>query len=481
MKFRRFTCAVVTFPLMACVQPKAYIPNPEKHLVQELSNRRVLMLADFYHELALPYQSMITVLSAWLQMAQDESFESRNLALFLEEDELIAGLIREYLKTGDLDPFLDFALPSTSLERLEFYADLRRLTQRIDSLNVTLPAGKAITLDIQGPEAVNSFDPMVLDSSNEFGVSYFINRRDSLSAIKAIAYLKGHPNQKAIFFYGAAHLIKNTVAKNVGGELPAEQSIGNYLAFYLKKEFGRNAVLSVNQVPRARMSNVLTDAPSGSIIINGENVPWKTDPITDNNLQPTNFDAFIVRDEVFCPTHPLSQIFSTRTVDACIRRLHLLGPHHSGALASRFYQEALQSLKLISGESFTDLEQWKSWRSSNSFEPIKRLRSVAFRRLLTVYYTENASRQDKMLFLVSLGFPMSLGSSQALSEADWNAMLDQTMPQIIFLNCIGMAMIGSPEERQAANNYLLQFSGNNYQEPDGYLKWWRKRYYSASY
>jgi hypothetical protein len=481
MRFLRFTYAVVVFSMMACNPPKPYITNPDRHLAQELSTHRILMLADFAHELPLPYHSMISLLSAWLQLAEEQSFEPRNLVLFLEEDDQVAGLIREYLKTGNLDPFLDFALPSTSLERLEFYANLRRLTLRIDSLNKTLPAGKAITLDIQGPEAMNSFNPTILHSSGGSVDSYFVNRRDSLSAVNAISYLRSHPNQKALFFYGITHLIKNTVAKNVGGHLPEEQSIGNYLAFYLKDEFGENAVMSVNQLPRAHMSKMPAEAPSGSLLVNSEHVPWKPDIFADNVMQPANFDALVLRDEVSCPNHPLGQIFSSRTVDACIRRLGKLGPQHSGALATRFYEQALRSLKLISGNSFTGLEQWKLWRASHTLNPMQELKSEKFRHQLTTYYRENAGQPAKMFYLVSLGFPQSLQNSQTLSQDDWNAMLDKTIPETIFLNCIGIVLIGSPKEREVAKNYLFQFTRVSFQEPDLYLRWWRQKYYNASY
>ena len=320
MRIYRFLCAILMISWVACSQPSQYIPDPAKVLAQELTNRRVLMVADFSHEFALPYQSIVNILSEWIELARDPSFGSRNLTLFLEEDDQIASTVREYVETGRLDHFLDYALPSTSLERLEFYAHLRRCAQHIDSLNLFLPPPKRITFDIQGPEPVNIFDPTVLDSSMQAGVSYFINGRDSLTASRAITYLKAHPSHRALFFYGAAHLIKTTVAKNVGGAVPANQSLGNYLAFYLKKEFGDYEVLSVNQLSRTRMSASLSGAPAGTLLVKSQNVPWDTHVFSDNNFQPAYFDAFILRDELLCPSHPLSQIFSIRTIDGAKSR-----------------------------------------------------------------------------------------------------------------------------------------------------------------
>lgn len=481
MRFRSPLFVTTLISFVACHQPKQFIPDPQQHLTEELAHRRVIMVADFAHEYSLPYQTLVDILSVWVERTEDPSYQPRSLALFLEEDDQIASSVRDYVATGNLDPFLELALPSTTLERLEFYAELRRLTMRIDTLNLTLPVPNKVSFDIQGPDPVNAFDPILLDSSRQAGISYFINRRDSLTAIRAIKYLKAHPSSKALFFYGAAHLIKATVAKNVGGEAPADQSVGNYLAFYLKKEFGDAAVLSVNQLSRLKMSSYLSNAPLGDIFVYSGNTPWKSQVIRDNNLRPANFDAFILRDEDLCPWHPLSQVFSTRTIDASVRRLDQLAPHRSGSLASRFYNEALQALMFVSGDSLVTPEKWNSRPASFSFDPIQRLRSARFREQLTTYYMESNGRPDKIPYLRGLGFPESLARSQSLPRPDWNALLDQTIPQTIFLNCIGIALIGTPDERAVAKKYLSDFSGQRYQDADRYLKWWRAKYCSISY
>jgi len=439
------------------------------------------MLGDFGHEFALPYKTLVSVLSAWVQLAKEPTYEQRNLTLFLEEDEQVASRIREYVTTGNLDQYLDYILPSRSLEHLEFLANLRRIAQQIDSLNLTLPASNKIILDIQGPELMNSFNPVARDFSRQSGISYFINQRDSLTAINAITYLKAHPKNKALFFYGAAHLIKTTVVKNVGGEVPTDQSIGNYLAFYLKSAFGDTAVLSVQQLSRLKMSSFLSDAPPVNFLVYSNHVPWNSQDVSDNDSQPANFDAFILRNETLCPWHPLGQIFSTRIVDAAVQRIEQLSSHRSGDLGAKFYDQALQDFTFVSGDSTANTEKWKSQRGALSFHPIQRLKSSLLRQQLTRFYTESTVRRDKALFLMDLGFPDSIWRSPTLSTFEWNALFDQVLPQTIFLNCIGIAMIGTPDEHQAATKYLADYSGKSYREPDRYLKWWRARFYSVSY
>lgn len=481
MTFAGFIIPIAFISFTSCSQPAKYISDPEIHLAQQFSTRRVIMLADFGHEFALPYKTLVSVLSAWVQLAKEPTCEQRSLTLFLEEEEQVTSRIREYVTTGNLSLYLDYTLPSRSLEHLEFLADLRRIAQRIDSLNFTLPTSDRIALDIQGPEWMNVFNPSILDSSRQSGISYFINQRDSLTAINAITYLKAHPNNKALFFYGAAHLIKTTTVKNVSGELPADQKVGNYLACYLKKAFGDTAVLCVEQLSRIKMSRFLSDSPLVNFLVYSNDVPWNSQDVSDNDYQPTNFDAFILRNERPCPWHPLSQIFSTRIVDAAVQRIEQLSSHRSGDQGGKFYNQALQSFAFVSGDSLANTEKWKSHRGALTFQPIQRLKSVHFRQQLTRLYTESAAQRDKVLFFLGLGFPDSIWRSPSLSTLEWGALFDQVLPQTIFLNCIGIAMIGTPDERQAANKYLSDFSGKSFQEPDHYLKWWRAKYCSASY
>jgi predicted small lipoprotein YifL len=65
---RRYLCAVaIVISLSACGQNR-YVPNPDAQVIRELSGTRIVMLADYGHELSAPYRNLIATLSTWLTM-----------------------------------------------------------------------------------------------------------------------------------------------------------------------------------------------------------------------------------------------------------------------------------------------------------------------------------------------------------------------------------------------------------------------------
>src|ERR1700690_1139071 len=124
MKLKAFIFALALLLLSSCSQHKSYIANPEEQIIRELSQHRIVMLGDFGHEFPLPFHTLTATLSTWLTMIGKGESNQNHLTLFLEDDDQMTNLLRHYLKTGDLNPWLGFILPSTTLERLEFYSDL---------------------------------------------------------------------------------------------------------------------------------------------------------------------------------------------------------------------------------------------------------------------------------------------------------------------------------------------------------------------
>lgn len=481
MKFRILIYAFVLAVLSGCGIKQTANKTVEERIVEQLSTRRIVMVADFYHGIALPAQTVIHILDTWVAMVQHGTSNQRRLTLILEDDSTVACAVKTYLDTGDMNPFLNLVLPSMTMERLEFYARLRRIVQHIQALNSKLPRSQQIIFDVEGPEAKSALNPVISDLSKPAGLRYFVDQRDSLAATNVISYLHRHPEQKALIFYGTNHLITKTVVKNVGGSLSAQESVGDYLAFYLKKAFGNDSVFSVNQIPEGRVRQWLKHPLKKDVFYESREVPWRNIPTKFNALNPENFDAFVVRTEVFCPGHPLSQVFSRRILEAAVKRIRSLKSHTEGHLGARYYNQSLTAIRFLTGKDSMNLKSAVSQKVVKSFNGFNRLNSKEFRSQLTDYYMLNASHPRKMAFLVGLGFPIQLERLPALSPAKWNTLLDETMPRVIFLNSIGIAMIGYPEEKAEAMQYLARFSRQNFKSPVQYLKWWRKKYCHAGY
>jgi len=106
----------------ACAHPPPPGGGPEREIVQQLSRRRIVMLGDSTHEFPLPFHALIATLNTWLTMIEAGAVKQYDVTLFLEEDRQVVTQIKSYLKDGNLNPILDLVLPSTTFERLEFYA-----------------------------------------------------------------------------------------------------------------------------------------------------------------------------------------------------------------------------------------------------------------------------------------------------------------------------------------------------------------------
>lgn len=472
-------CALLSLP--ACSQPRE--SDPQEEIVRQLSKRRIVMLGDFAHEFPLSNYGLITTLNTWLTMLDKGESDQRRLTLFLEDDGQVTELLRQYLKTGDLSPWLDFVLPGTSIERLEFYADLRAIALRIESMNSTLAASKKIMFDVQGPEAMNIFDPRILDLSARSSRLFFVRERDSLIANNVVTYLNGRADYKALIFYGNGHLIKNDVQKDMSGILTPDESKGKFLGYYLKTAFGDSAVFTINQIGRTRSQLKLDSFAGKDAYLLSSQVPWKDSHPDDNDIIPENFDAFIIRDGFIVQAHPLRYVFSKKVVEAAIRGLQFSEPHRSGAMGNRLFQQAMITLAFLADTNYSTTNQWTSWSASHQFEGSKRLQSGELRRVIAARSTRVLGTREFggiIDDLINMGFDSRVGSPTMTPE-EWNTHLTEQWSQIAVLNAIGALWIGDPAEQAAARTYLIQASGENLTEPSQYLKWWRKRYFDVSY
>jgi hypothetical protein len=483
VKFEIIISSIVFLSFSACNLPKKYVPNPEEQIVRELSRKRIVMLGDFAHEFPLSLHSLTSTLSTWSAMLEKGESDQRHLTLFLEADHQIVDHLNYYLKTGDLNPLLEFVLPSTSVEPLEFYSDLRRITTRIDSLNGVLPQSNHIVFDVQGPEAVNVFDPKGWKYSEKEAMLFYVRERDSLTAINIFTYLRDHPGQKGLMFFGNGHLIKNIVRKFYSSELTAEESRGAYLGYYLKREFGDTQVFTIGQVARSRSPIKLEGFGETDVIVLSADVPWKDSSPDDESLVPDNFDAFIIRNGFVLQGHPLSRIFSQRIISASIKRLELLEPHLEGWLLKRYHDQAVQSLRFLTDTNLSKSQDWKSWCATHRFDGWERLRSGDLPKRLADDCFQRLGTPEFPVYidnLINLGFDPRVGS-RTMSRQEWDKDFNEMWPQMVLLNAIGIYWIGNSDERGKARAYLVESSGKSFQEPDQYLKWWRKRFFNVTH
>jgi hypothetical protein len=378
---------------------------------------------------------------------------------------------------------LEHLLPLTSVERLEFYADLRTVCMRMEEMNLRLPDAGRISLEIVGPEALSIFDPGAVDLSARESRLYFVRERDSLAAGTIVSFLRRHPEKKALIFYGNGHLIKNRVRKDHSGVLDGEEAMGFYLGRHLKAAFGDSAVFTIGQIGRAR-SRLDLDAFGGrDAFLRSGDAPWGTPPAGDDDTDPGNFDAFIVRDGFMVQAHSLRHAASGRILDAALALRAFATPHRAGAMGNRLYLQSTNTLAFFAETTWTTTEEWSAWIAGNRAAALARMHSGAMRQ-------EYAARGARLLGtrefgtvideLIDLGFDPRAGSPR-MGHAEWDSLVTAQWPQILLLNAIAVLWVGDAQEQATARDYLARTTGENFAAPAEYLKWWRKRFYGVAY
>jgi hypothetical protein len=472
----------ILFSINCSQTEQKYHTNPNSYVVIQLANKKIIMLGDFGHGYPLPYKSLIHILNKWFDKVSRGDSKSYDITLVLEADTQEVSKLNEFILTGNWEPFVDYWLPYNTMEWFEFCSELRSLKLQIDSLNTNGHLNHKISFNIFGGESYNIFDnPQSLQLSIEEGSEYFVHIRDSLTAKNITQYLEKNNNRKTIIFYGNLHLIKNYVSKNIAGALPDSESYGYYLAHYLKKEFGQDSVLSINQwfVNETMIKNSPFAASKDSnIFVYSKDIPWV-------NLRPENFDGYILRHEQGSSAHNLSYIFSKNIIAADIKRMQFIKEYLPGYLAKDFYDKAEESLKLLTGENFDDIKQWISWFKKDNYDGFLRLESNKFKNYIYQIYYENPSDQKIKLILLKLGFGPLIMSPQLLPKTDWEKTWRDVLPHMKYLNSVGLLWIGTAEEKQKAEKYLsTAVSGvkvGDKLKPQDYLKLYRKYYEGVNY
>ncbi|MFI5144791.1 MAG: hypothetical protein ACHQJ4_04280, partial [Ignavibacteria bacterium] len=233
-----------------------YYTNPNNYVSAELFNRKIVMLGDYgpNHHQPASYHRLMCILYRWLELAST-SAEKRNLSLVIENDEPTAFAINRYISDGNMKEFTDTVKSEFYLETLEHLIELRKFSGIIDSVN----SGREnkISFTIKGFEQVGYINSdRIIKLSSRDDEYWFVHERDSVTAGGLIGYMRANPDGQILVFYGYFHLQNRLMDKRRSGvsELTPDEGTGYCLAHYLKKEFGKENVLTID--PRSFVADV---------------------------------------------------------------------------------------------------------------------------------------------------------------------------------------------------------------------------------
>jgi len=449
-----------------------YEKDAFRHVAEELQKRRVVALADFGHGNAYPYHTLLQVLSNWLDLATPAG---GRLVLAMEMDDESTRVLRDYLRTGDLTPVLAYWLPFSTLDQLAFYRDLREFVLRIHRLNEDRAEDRRIDFHVQGLETISmwtagSAGPDVLPDVAQAGET--ANARDRGIASTLLACLKEHPRDHALVFYGMDHLCIRETNASWAARLFRSSRSWQPMGFLMKQELGKD-LLSIGQspLPPAAGGGAYREMIGHDIFMRSAEVPWKL-----NRIDPADFDAVVFpRVRTIDEGHQVRYICCRHVLEQAIAKLARIETLPQNAFTAKYPVPARVNagLRFITGQSFTTAEQWRQWADAHPYDGFAQIDSNDFAEAIRRACCQPMNRQRSAM-LGSLGLPPAyFGRQHRISPEQWRRVWPKLATRVRFLQWLGIYWIGHPDERDKARARIVEFSGQEYDGPADYLKWYR--------
>ncbi len=457
-------------------------PDAFRQVARKLQDTRVVALADFAHQNAYPYHTLMQVLTHWLDFAAPTGGQ---LVLAMEMDAEATEILREYLRTGDIGPVLEYWLPFSSLDQLAFYDDLREFALRVQRINEGFGEERRIGFHVLGLETFSmwaSGNVGEADLPEPSQAAQIANERDRRVAGALLAYLKEHPREKALVFYGMDHLCIRETRQSWAGRLFGSQQSWLPMGYLVKQEL-KDDFLSVAQSP---LPPAATD-PAGpyhdllgrDLFVKASDVPWKS-----LRINPADYDAVVFPGSPrIDEAHESKFICSRRILEHAVAKLARIEALPQNAFTARYSlpSNTLAGLQFITGQSFDSAAQWKQWAAESPYDGFARMDSSGFAEAVRRECGQPMNRRRSAM-LASLGLPaVYYGRQQQISPEQWVDIWAKVSGRIRFLQCVGIYWVGYPTEREKARKYLVQVSGQELDSAALYLKWYRKACLGLTY
>ena len=486
--YRNVSIAICLICVFSFVQnPKSaqpdslYYTNPNYQIANELFNRKIVMLGDYgpNHHQPASYRRLMCVLYNWLNLAK-ASGEKRSLSLVVENDEPTSFAINRFISDGNMKAFTDTIKSEFYLETLEHLIDLRNFSGVIDSVNM-LRENK-ISFTVKGFEQVGyiNFERIAKLSSrdDEF---WFVHERDSVTANGIINYKNNNPEEQILVFYGYFHLQNRLLDKRRSGnsELSPEEGWGYCLAHFLKKEFGKSNVLTIDPrsfIPEIFDNTIFEHLKDKEFLLRTETLPVEDEDKPDIDLTISCKDKFVspINAEYVCSRYILEKLVNK------INDVKKWLP--GGFKALNQYYIDLSILQYITGYRFVDDNELRAWLNKTNYDSLNLLYSNKFTNRLSYMFINYPDEEFINSVLSNFGSSYIVNDKSLINLEKWETKeLPKILEQVKFSNSIGVYWLGYEEEKIKAKEFLVKFSGKDFNEPEKYLKWYRVKYFGTEY
>ncbi len=490
-------------------------------LIDNLCRKKVVMIGDAYHEHGAFMRLVTGLLNRWVDTLEAEQKEGaraasaidgsavpHKLMLFLENDSEHLDLHLRSIRNADAALWLSSMLKletewghligGTSVDVVEFAADLNRIIDRVARLNAK-DSTHPYDFQIVGPEGVPPYKPFDRGQTRDTAqlrkkylefertkFNWFAHERDQISSNGIWKALTEHPGYKGVVFYGTAHLMRGLQNKaDAGGRACGIDTANDYfLVHFLDVYFGRDsvAVFSSKRALGADESGIAEYAHNGEMVdynISCTLVPWGPSPLE------------------IIPSRTVLTAFRELVRD-CEKEGNEHGRMFGRAYATRLYLQLKRS-NLNNGIATRPLLDSIRVHMRDTSAVTAANRDVLLDSLIAAY--DGVSSIDSLQNWISIRASDSLLYNEMLNlvimnipGADpmydfWNPIpihlpLDTAMHAFVLAHnrdlveyfLVNLLWIGTPDEKTHALAKLTMLTGQSYQTAEEWSKWWRGRY-----
>jgi len=432
--------------------------EPEYYVAEQLQTHRAVMLGDMNHHQPVYTQNVISVLNSWIDVVSRDT-AIHNITLILERESNISELLNDTISEKNFHMIFNYGSDYVSyLEDIEFYSGLVSVFSRINRLNA---GGKHITFKVKGFE---DYEVSLNAKTNREGELWFVNVRDSALGEKISVYMDEHPGENILIFYGGMHLADERIIKS--GMLKDEgknEGEGYMLAYYLKKQFGDEEIITISQLGSLDQAN--------DTIVNFDTTYLRMDK------------TWFVKSLKFISESPLSSMFSRRFIQSVITSIRKYEDYPEGFKAQNMRSNYINGLNLITGNSFKSIGEIEYWYGLNNYEPFARINSFEFWAQCFSWLTRYPKSPQLRNAFLKMGFyPSIMDTSFVPDYAYWyGGFRKKTIENIVTLNSIAMLWVGYPEEKIQAAKFLKNKTGWSTENPHYYLRWYRNKHFGVNY
>ena len=451
-----------------------YILNPEEYVAEEMFSNRIVMLGEgFGHNNLYAFYCFLNVLNKWLDKAVVEDTGEVNLVIVFETTSDAAKVVKHYIFTGDIKPLLDLVTPTFYFETLEFYYELKKVKQRLDSIN--FHRQYKINIDIQGFEEIGynlKVNEAYFKMNQRDQEIWFINNRDKDISEGVINYLNNNPDYNALILYGNFHLFRGYINKQGHVQsLPDEECMGYCLAQYLEDSFGEQNCVTITLMgftPERYKEPRFEKYTNESFIYKKAYEKWKW-------VEETKINHVFILPYKNIPLHNINFAFSRYIIKKSIDLIKKYEPFYSGHKTSAVTYPPIQYLSLMTGKRFWSAESINEWYLEKEFNGLEYLDTEEFKENIFTYYLKTYGGTVNET-LREIGF-ISKRTEDSYTSRKWFAEnWTSALENIKIINAIGIYWVGYPDEKEEAKEFLKSISGKDFTEPTEYFQWWRREY-----